>query len=84
MDASFCTHEFEEVATVARPKTGETPIRNVRVPDALWEAAKEEAAADGGRSLTDIINAALHRYVTQRRRERAAQEAAEREQAADA
>lgn len=54
---------------MARPATGKTPLRNVRVPDDLWQAAKEEAAAEG-RSLTDVILGDLHRYVTRRRRER--------------
>lgn len=56
---------------MARPKTGETPIKNVRVPQDLWNAAKEEAAIEG-RTITDVINADLHRYVTRRRRERGA------------
>ena len=54
---------------MARPATGKTPIRGIRVPDDLWAAAKEEAAAEG-RSLTDVILGDLHRYVTRRRRER--------------
>lgn len=54
---------------MARPRTGETPIRNVRVPQELWDAAKREAAAEG-RTLTDVINADLHRYVSRRERER--------------
>lgn len=58
---------------MARPRTGETPIKNVRVPQELWNAAKEEAAEEG-RTLTDVINAELHRYVTRRRRERGAAE----------
>lgn len=62
---------------MARPRTGETPIRNVRVPQELWSAAKEEAAEEG-RTLTDVINAELHRYVTRRRRERGATEGTSR------
>lgn len=54
---------------MARPATGKTPLRNIRVPDDLWQAAKDEAAAEG-RSLTDVILGDLHRYVTRRRRER--------------
>ena len=54
---------------MARPATGATPIRNVRVPDPLWEAAKAEAREEG-RTITDVINTALHQYVTRRRRER--------------
>lgn len=58
---------------MARPATGKTPIRGVRVPDDLWHAAKKEAAAEG-RSLTDVILGDLHRYVTRRQRERAAEQ----------
>jgi hypothetical protein len=47
---------------VARPKTGETPKRNVRVPDPLWKAATDKAETEG-RTITDVINTALHRYV---------------------
>jgi hypothetical protein len=56
---------------MARPASGETPIKNVRVPQDLWDAVKEEAAIEG-RTITDVINADLHRYVTRRRRERGA------------
>lgn len=58
---------------VARPATGETPIKNVRVRQELWDAAKKEAAIEG-RTITDVINADLHRYVNRRRRERGAQD----------
>jgi hypothetical protein len=54
---------------VARPATGKTPVKNIRVPQELWDAAKNEAAAEG-RTLTDVILGDLHRYVTRRRRER--------------
>lgn len=54
---------------MARPATGQTPIRGIRVPEDLWAAAKEEARLEG-RSLTDVILGELHRYVTRRRRER--------------
>lgn len=50
---------------MGRPATGKTPSRNVRVPDGLWEAAKAKAAAEG-RSITDVIVSALHRYVSGR------------------
>lgn len=56
---------------MARPATGQTPIRGIRVPEDLWVAAKEEARLEG-RSLTDVILGELHRYVTRRRRERGA------------
>jgi predicted HicB family RNase H-like nuclease len=54
---------------MARPATGKTPLRNVRVPDELWSAAMAEAQKEG-RSLTDVIVSDLHRYVNRRRRER--------------
>jgi predicted HicB family RNase H-like nuclease len=57
------------VAEVARPATGETPKHNVRVPKELWDAAMAEAKLEG-RTVTDVINSDLHRYVTRRRRER--------------
>lgn len=56
---------------MARPATGKTPLRNVRVPDELWNAAMAEAKKEG-RSLTDVIVGDLHRYVNRRRRERGA------------
>lgn len=58
---------------MARPATGETPKHNVRVPKELWDAAMAEAKAEG-RTITDVINADLHRYVTRRQRERGAAE----------
>lgn len=69
---------------MARPKTGETPKHNVRVPKELWEAAMAEARAEGT-TITNWINTDLHRRVTaaRRRRERAAEDAA-RGQADDA
>lgn len=39
-----------------------TPIRNVRVPDEVWLRAKAVAAARG-ESLSDVLRAALERYV---------------------
>lgn len=56
---------------MARPATGKTKLRNVRVPDELWNAAMTEAKAEG-RTLTDVIVSDLHWYVNRRRRERGA------------
>lgn len=39
-----------------------TPIRNLRVEDALWEAARAKAEAEGT-TLSAVIRAALARYV---------------------
>lgn len=43
-----------------------TPLRNVRVPDDLWNAAKE-AAESQGVDLSEVIRAALRRYVMRHR-----------------
>lgn len=48
---------------MGRPATGQTRARNVRVPDGLWAAAKAKATAEG-RTITDVIVTALHRYIT--------------------
>lgn len=55
---------------MGRPKTGETPNHNVRVPKDLWEAAMAEAQAEGA-TVTDWINTDLHKRVTAARRRRA-------------
>lgn len=39
------------------------PLRNVRVPDELWEAAMTKAGTEG-RTLTYVINTALRNYVS--------------------
>lgn len=39
-----------------------TPLRNVRVADDLWRAAKAKAE-ENGETLTDVIVRALRRYV---------------------
>jgi hypothetical protein len=39
-------------------------IRNVRVPDELWEAAKSKAAAEG-RSVSEVVRDYLKRWVAQ-------------------
>ena len=44
-----------------------TPVRNVRVPDDLWNAAKA-AAEEQGRTVTDVITAALRRFVERHNR----------------
>jgi hypothetical protein len=58
---------------MARPATGKTKLRNIRVPDDLWSAAMAEAQEEG-RTLTDVIVGDLHRYVNRRRRERGVSE----------
>ncbi|HLK77204.1 MAG TPA: hypothetical protein VKU77_26580 [Streptosporangiaceae bacterium] len=46
-----------------RPKTGETPIRHVRVEDRLWTQIGD-IAREQGRSVTSVVIDALKRYVT--------------------
>lgn len=38
------------------------PARSIRVPDDLWQAAKERAA-ERGETVTDVLIRALRRYV---------------------
>jgi predicted transcriptional regulator len=44
------------------PNQPATPVRTVRVPDEVWEAA-QRIAADRGETVTDVIMRALRRYV---------------------
>lgn len=44
------------------PNQPKTPQRTVRVPDDVWTAAKAKAEARG-ETLSDVIRAALVRYV---------------------
>jgi antitoxin component of RelBE/YafQ-DinJ toxin-antitoxin module len=46
-------------------KDTHTPPRSIRVDTPLWEAAKAAAAAEG-KTVTDVVNAALRRYVKSR------------------
>ena len=48
---------------VPRPATGKTPLRNLRVPDDVWQAAMAKARAEG-RTLTDVLVAYLRRYIS--------------------
>ena len=54
-----------------RPKTGETPIRHVRVEDSLWGQVSE-IAREQGRSVSAVVIDALKRYVAWYRRQRTA------------
>ena len=48
---------------VPRPATGKTPLRNIRVPAHIWNAAMAKARAEG-RTLTEVIVAYLRRYIS--------------------
>jgi hypothetical protein len=56
------THERRGRGTVARPKTGETPGRHIRVDGGLW-AQIGEIAREQNRSVTAVVIDALTRYV---------------------
>jgi hypothetical protein len=43
-------------------KETHTKPRSVRVPDPLWQAAKDKAA-ERGETVTDVVVKALERYV---------------------
>ncbi|MCP9205485.1 hypothetical protein [Streptomyces cucumeris] len=45
-----------------RPKTGETPKRNVRVPADVWTAAKDRAKNDGT-NISTVVVSALRQYA---------------------
>lgn len=49
---------------VPRPATGKTPVRNLRVPEAIWRPALEKAHKDG-RTLTDVITDFLRSYIAE-------------------
>jgi predicted HicB family RNase H-like nuclease len=54
---------------VPRPKTGETPIRHVRVDDSLWGQIAE-IAREQGRSVSAVVIDALRRYVAWHKRQK--------------
>ena len=52
----------DTLGAVPRPRTGETPQHNVRVPADLWNAAVAKARAEG-RTLSKVIVEFLRGYV---------------------
>lgn len=50
---------------MSRPTTGETPKRNIRIPNALWNDAKAKAKSDG-KTITDVVVDALQKYTYRR------------------
>lgn len=59
---------------VPRPRTGETPIRHVRVEDGLWDDVTS-IAKEQGRSVTAVVIDALREYVARWRRQQRRAEA---------
>jgi hypothetical protein len=53
-----------------RPRTGETPIRHVRVPDALWDQIAVIARGQQ-RTITAVVLDALEKYVAEEDAEQA-------------
>lgn len=72
-----CTHETGRSA-VARPKTGQTPIRHVRLGDEIWEQV-ERAAAEDESNNTAIVRQALLEYFAKRAKQRRAMRLQDRE-----
>ena len=44
------------------PNKPVTPLRSIRISDTLWKAAQAKAE-ERGETVTDVIRAALERYV---------------------
>lgn len=58
------------MAQRGRPATGVTPKQGVRIPQELWDAAIEEAHAEGS-SVAKWVNEDLQKRVNAARRRRA-------------
>ena len=56
---------------MARPATGQTPVKTFRPPAQLWKEVEEIAAAEG-RKNSELVIEALHDLVKKRRRARPA------------
>ncbi|MEE4541019.1 hypothetical protein V2S66_03425 [Streptomyces sp. V4-01] len=56
---------------MARPATGQTPVKTFRPPEPLWKEVTDIATAEG-RKNSDAVIEALHYWVKKKRRERTA------------
>lgn len=56
---------------MARPKTGQTPVKTFRPPEPLWEEVMEYAKAEK-RPYADVIIEALHDWLRKKSREKPA------------
>lgn len=52
-----------------RPRTGETPIRHVRIDDERWGKV-EQAAKEDGTTNTEIVRRAIDEHITKRERKK--------------
>lgn len=52
----------ESGRAVARPKTGETPIQHIRIPDEDWEAFNEATGGKGAAVVRAFIRWFLRRH----------------------
>lgn len=62
------TQKPQQGKAVARPRTGETPGRHIRIDDTLW-GQLGEIAEEQGRTVTAVVIDALKRYVTWHKRQ---------------
>lgn len=56
---------------MARPATGETPVKSFRPPEPLWKEVEELAASEGRKNSEAVIEA-LHDWVRKKRRQQPA------------
>lgn len=56
---------------MARPKTGQTPVKSFRPPKPLWEEVMEHVKAER-RPYADVIIEALHDWLKKKGREQPA------------
>lgn len=49
------------------PNQPKTPLRSIRVEEALWAAALAKAA-ERGETVSDVVRRALQRYVNRKER----------------
>lgn len=56
---------------MARPATGQTPVKTFRPPGPLWKEIETIAAAEG-RANSELVIEALHDLVKKKHRERPA------------
>lgn len=58
---------------MARPATGQTPVKTFRPPKPLWDEVMQHATAEE-RPYADVIVEALHDWLKKKDRQRAAEE----------